>query len=983
MPNQTEFIELANTSSQRMHFASAQMIPADLRSRYHLAECLGSGASSSVYRAHDLVLGRDVALKILRCDAQSEAAIAGLLLEAQLLAKVAHPNVVTIHDAGRVGEQLYLAMELTARGTLRDLMRKPQQWQQMVRTFIEVGKGLAAVHQVGVVHRDFKPENVFIDSHGQPRVGDFGLAAELRSGAPVFAAGSVRQRFATGTEVPPLRATVTEPFAAPLPAQLDAVSQTLALPTAVAAGERVANDAEFVGTPAYMALEQFAGFGATAASDQFAFCVALFEALTGRRPFSGDNLQQLQDAIAGQRYEWPSRPRIPNAVRRIVARGLAADAAARWPSMPALLAALAATLRATQRRTYIAVGGASLVAAGAIGWFVHAQAVAQPSCAADSTALQVIWNPQIAAKLNASLSALHAGYGASTAIHIRKQLDDYSRAWATKHRSICETTEVAGSQSRADAESRLFCMRNLRFRFTAVVDVLHSASARSIERAIDLVHSLPAVRVCDDASNEAAERALMAFGDNSEAARILGQVAQVNALAGTGDATKALAIVEQLANKAKAIGNPALLSMVASAHARAALSVKGPVVSRAFAVNAEQEAERAGIDRLRAEALLIQAVLAGYGPVADGQALIDKTVVLAERLGDVQMRHKLIMAQAEWYGMQRELQRAIDVLEQELAMTEAAFGPASPATARLYERLQYWYKVYGKSAKSLEYAERYAAMARDVYGEHHPTYAAALHERGIAQMANQFYDDGLRTLQQALQLAEKSAGAPVLAGQLHEALAQSYLRVGDLPSATKHAARAVTVARMIGDSFVLMRAVMSASEVARRAGKLSEALDAAKEAEALIAKAPARKFEAIFVGTTVARLLADMGKFAEAEAALVAPRALLAQLSKDDNRSAAVVMYSEAYVAAAAGQTAQAIALYDKAIAQSDDSAGGQESRMEMRMARALLMCAQRKHPLVGEIKSWQSKLTAASTLDKSLDARIDKWTQHCAGKRA
>jgi hypothetical protein len=281
--------------------------------RYEIVHWLGAGAMGTVYAAHDPDLDRRVALKLLRADVGSDPLRARLSREAKAMARLSHPNVMTVHDVGAHGSRFFVAMELVAGGTLRGwLAERPRSWREVVGIFTEAGRGLASAHSAGLVHRDFKPDNVLVGSDGRVRVTDFGLARALRSeGEPDH--GRIGSR---GPGVDALGASITRTGA-------------------------------LIGTPAYMAPEQLRGETADARSDLFSFCVALYEALFGERPFDGPNIPALRRATeAGEVRSVPAGSEVPSAVRDVVLTGLRPNPADRPDSMARLLDDLEAGARA-------------------------------------------------------------------------------------------------------------------------------------------------------------------------------------------------------------------------------------------------------------------------------------------------------------------------------------------------------------------------------------------------------------------------------------------------------------------------------------------------------------------------------------------------------------------------------------------------------------------------------------------------------------
>jgi tRNA A-37 threonylcarbamoyl transferase component Bud32 len=262
--------------------------------RYRLLQLVGRGGMGEVYAAHDPELDRKIAIKIMRADTYPDGIEAARLMrEAQTIAKLSHPNLVTVYDVGTASGRVFVAMELLEGDTIAawlDRKRRPR--AEILRVFIAAGRGLAAAHRAGIIHRDFKPQNVMVAPDGAVRVMDFGLAA---------------------------------------------LGQTLHGPKA----PRLTKIGSILGTPLYMSPEQLCGQTADPRADQFGFCVALYEALYGERPFAGDNFAELRAAVlAGKPRPAPLSSRVPARLRAVLLRGLSVVPGRRYPDMDALLAAL-------------------------------------------------------------------------------------------------------------------------------------------------------------------------------------------------------------------------------------------------------------------------------------------------------------------------------------------------------------------------------------------------------------------------------------------------------------------------------------------------------------------------------------------------------------------------------------------------------------------------------------------------------------------
>ncbi|MCA9708254.1 MAG: serine/threonine protein kinase, partial [Myxococcales bacterium] len=326
--------------------------------RYRVEEQLGEGGVGMVFAAHDPELGRRVAVKLLRPDRLgSDPARAGERLreEAQAMARLAHPNVATVFDVGEHDGGVYIAMELIEGKSLRDWLDETiRPWKEVLSMYFQAGRGLAAAHDQGLVHRDFKPGNCIRGEDGRVRVLDFGLARAIDADEPATATG-------TGTSV-----------------------DTGSL------HEEITGAGALLGTLPYMSLEQLQGRPAGPRSDQFSYCVALYEALHATRPFPSRSAalrqQALEDGVPPR-----TRPEIvvPHRLRRVLLRGLAPHPEARWPSMHALLDALRRALRPWWRRPHVLIPAAVLAAGGLVGL------VAEPHpapCADAQRHLDGIWD---------------------------------------------------------------------------------------------------------------------------------------------------------------------------------------------------------------------------------------------------------------------------------------------------------------------------------------------------------------------------------------------------------------------------------------------------------------------------------------------------------------------------------------------------------------------------------------------------------------
>ena len=384
---------------------AATDLPAVIDGRFRIDETLGRGGMGVVHLAWDERLERRVALKVVKSLGATESQILRDRLdrEARALAKLSHPNVVPVFEVGEVAGELYVAMEYVRGQTLRDwLDEQPRPWRAVVEMFIQAARGLAAAHAAGMLHRDFKPDNAIIGEDGRVRVLDFGLVRTLED-APGPETGDREARPGT-----PLSSTLTD------------VGAT-------------------VGTPAYMAAEQFLGEPVDERTDVFAFCVSLYEGLFGARPYTGKTRFALFKAVKDGRPELPADRRgVPGWLQRCVMIGLGRDKASRHPSIAAVIAQLEAGL-ARRRRRILAVGlGVGLSAAGAAGWSAShaAQVSGQEPCSALVDQVATVWTADRQTALAPTDD--DTGGTASALQYTTARIDALAESWRTSATALCD-----------------------------------------------------------------------------------------------------------------------------------------------------------------------------------------------------------------------------------------------------------------------------------------------------------------------------------------------------------------------------------------------------------------------------------------------------------------------------------------------------------------------------------------------------------------
>ncbi|MEM9454088.1 MAG: serine/threonine-protein kinase [Myxococcota bacterium] len=503
--------------------------------RYLIRGRLGHGGMGVVLEAYDQTLDRPVAIKLLQRELGEHHA-QRLIREAQALARLSHPNVVAVYEVGLYQGRTFIAMERLSGQTLWDWQQTPRSWTEIVDVYIQAGRGLAAAHAEGLVHRDFKPNNCIVDGKGRVWVLDFGLAGDAET---LKRAAQARKGVKGDRPVVEL--------------DLDKSNSALARP--------LTSDGTVLGTLPYMAPEQLGDGPIDAKSDQYSYCISLFEALYGHRPQQGTEL----DVARAVGRSLPSRSAArgtPRAVQRIIERGLSPDQGDRWPSMDELLRRLEHQRRARWRRW----GAVVLVTAnlGVIGLVsANRQLDRTPPCQGSSRRLDGIWDEARREQIHAALLDTGVAYASDMWAAVQGRLDHYSAAWVTMHTDACEATRVHGEQSEAVLDLRMRCLEQRRVALEQAVGLLARADAQVVEQAARVIADLPVLSRCADVEALSAE---FPPPDDPAVAMRLGplraQAHKAWALRKSGKYAESLAVLEPVLSEAEELGYPALLAEV-------------------------------------------------------------------------------------------------------------------------------------------------------------------------------------------------------------------------------------------------------------------------------------------------------------------------------------------------------------------------------------------------------------------------------------
>jgi tetratricopeptide (TPR) repeat protein/predicted Ser/Thr protein kinase len=690
--------------------------------RFTTIDTIGRGAMGTVLAAWDPVLNRKVALKVVHPAAGDDDA---LLREARALARLTHPNVVTVYEADSIDGRVVIAMQFVAGTDLRKWLRaRTREWDEVVPVFAAIARGLAAAHDAGVVHGDLKPENVLVGEQGDVRIADFGTARVLAD----------------------------------------------------------ASDEAGGGTPVYLAPERLAGGPANAKADQWAFCVSLFEALFGARPFAGTTIAELRESSRAG-VEVPRDRAVPRWIVAVVQRGLARAPEDRWPSMHALAAELA---RDDRRDRWLA-GLAAVASIFAAAWFAASRE--EDPCAGDPAPADAMWSDDASSRVRAAFVATGASGAQPIAERVDALLAARRDAWMAARREVCEATRVRAVQSDTLHDLRMRCLDRRAGEAGAVVEVLEHADATVVSDAITAITDLPELDRCDAARVQDVEYAVPDSADTRDevaAARV--DLDRARAAQALGRYDDALAIASAVVARADALAFAPLqaeaLAMLGAAEARvSAPGVAAPTLRRARMLAAET-----GNDRLAAEVMVrwLRTVM-----FADDLAHVDE---LAEHARAAALRAGVGTAEIEAIVGEARLQAgdvdgAIAALEQALASETRADRRAIVQVALGSSRL-----AKGDADAALQLYEGALATATGHFGADHPALGFHLHRVGRGQREVGRHDDALATLQQVLALREATLGPDdrAIASILAD-LAATERALGRLDDAAAHQERAIAI----------------------------------------------------------------------------------------------------------------------------------------------------------------------------------------------
>ena len=809
--------------------------------RFTVLERLGEGGMGIVYAAYDNELDRKVAVKVLRddTDRRDPHARDRLLREAQAMARLSHPNIVAVHEAGWHEGQVFIAMEFVRGHNLGVWLQSGgQSWRDALGLLLQAGRGLAAAHAAGLIHRDFKPANTLVGVDGVVKVLDFGLARSVHAS--------------------------DAPHASQLPTPL----------TASQLDVDITRTGAVLGTPAYMAPEQHLGCPATELSDQFSFCVTLYESVYGQHPFDTSSLASLAFSITqGKVREPPSSVTSPQGLFQIITRGLAVEPSQRFPSMPALLAALE---RIRERRRLPWLVPATLACLVGAAGFSAATLSAETAntCAAADQELAGLWDTTTRESARAGILATGLPYAGDTWERVRPRLDEYARALVDMRGEACRA-HAEGRSSLHLFDQRTACLDERHASLAAFTGILARADADVVRNAAAAAAALPAVAACGDTQafidavagprdpelRGPVARAREALAE-AHAHELAGQpqqgldlvdLVEVNALdylplaAEAGLRRGSLLSEAGRHEEADAALTTALRNSLTAGHA----PVSAAIITRRAFVRA------ARLDRPRdvlGEAPVVDGLVARLAATSDGPLLLGDHfnnlgiahAVLGEQpqarefftraidarkaaLGD---DHPQVVFALANLGLSlaegSDLVAAADRLRTAFTAAEAGLGPKHPHVALVAVNLGYVHRKLGRQRDAAIFLQRALTLQTELLGPDSPDLQFALTNLGDLAIDQRRCDQAAVHYRRALELVEAARG-PDDPGAIHArlGLGDALACAGDLAAARPLVRRAVTAAEALWSGTPRVARFLDVlGAMHLRAGELPAALEA-------------------------------------------------------------------------------------------------------------------------------------------------------------
>jgi serine/threonine protein kinase len=754
----------------------------------------GTCIMGEVFSAYDPHLDRRIALKLLRPGAlATQEGHARLIREAQSLARLQHPNVIAVHDVGSFEDRVFIAMEFVEGETLTNWLRGPRTWHEIVDVMIQAGRGLAAAHRAGLVHRDFKPDNVLLDSDNRARVVDFGLARQT---------------------------SATQPADAPEP---EHESSHVEEPE-----NQLTRDGAVMGTPGYMPPEQMRGEPTDARTDQFSFCVTLYQALYRRLPFEGGTLRHYAAAMEeGTILPPPASTDVPEWIFAALERGLSTKSGARFATMEALLAALRPRTR-RKRRTVVAGLALVLVASAGGGYGLWARNRLQ-LCAGSENRLAGIWDAPTRTRLAATFRATGIPYAADAFASVQKSLDAWALEWVAASREACEATRLRQFDSEELYQLKSACLEDRLAQVSALTSLFEAPDREIVTQSAGAARSLDSISSC--LGRDAASRITPQTDDEQRAESTFRlRYAEAQALFAAGKYTSVdERLRDVLASKISHRSTAEGLLLLG----RSVLRAGNPNRAREAYVRAAQSALRAGDALLEARALSRLFASEGFderSADADAWGVLARSA--AERApGHWDVEAEIAQNEALVALGRNQPRAAFEGFEHVLKLQREHLGPEHPEVASTLNNLGVTLTRLGRYDQAIGRYEESLRLHTAIEGPEHPNVAQSAHNLGAVLRTLGRPFEAKSYLERAVAIRSSALGAShpdtVTSTMSH---VRVLIALGELEPAQEHLSRLKTLDAGAGATPARAMALLGLeSELYFAGGFFKEALKSAAE----------------------------------------------------------------------------------------------------------------------------------------------------------
>ncbi len=782
--------------------------------RFTILDTLGSGGMGIVYAAYDPQLDRKVAIKVLRTDMLSaqrrEREAARLLREARSMAQLQHPHVVTVYEAGTIDNRVYVAMEYIVGQTLRKWLESGKRSvPEILEVFVKAGRGLAAGHAAGLIHRDFKPDNVLIGEDGRVRVIDFGLARPVGESEAEEAAG-------------------------------------------------------MFGTPMYMAPEQHDHRALDARTDQFSFCVSLFEALHGAPPFMTQSYAEMVDAISRDSISAPPpNPDVTPRVLEAIKRGLRADPDQRFPRMETLLDELAPPIAKRPGAVIAAIAIGGVVAAAATLLIVHLSANPPDPCAGGTERLAGAWDADIRHEIDVAFRASHRTHAADTIDRVDRAFDAYAKTWVARRQAVCEATKVRHEQSDLAFDMRMQCLSAQLAQLRALTGLFAHADVATVDYATEAALDLPSPDACAKLSLGAIPPPTAA--QRQPVAEISDEIGEIHANLSARRYAPMIDKAAALVERAKQVGYSRTTGQARYMLAIAQSGASKPVEAERSLREAIEDCARAKDDQLLAEMWITMVYVVGHqlAHYTDALTLLPAAEAAVHRVDDPpDVAGNLAYQVAAAHFTKGEYALATTSFESAVELEAKAWGRDTPELAHMQSALGGAYLRTANLVRAKSAFEKSLAMMERTLGPSHPDVAIPLANIGGLAQAMGDFEAATKYHQRALAILEEIHGEnDTDVGLTVYSLAVSANGREDYKGAIPYYERALHILEKVSpDHPNVGLALVGLADCREEVGQAAQAVDEGERGLALVEKAAGDPVQLALARYVLAKALWSAGR---------------------------------------------------------------------------------------------------------------------------